>query len=189
MIEAVPVLPARQPGRHPVRVVASGLAVVSLIALGSSLASGCALDETGPASAQVTAWMSTAAGGAAIGQVEVDSRNVDLALSRHDPPSAMRTVCALLTNDAQTAIGNLPTPDSRLTDELNTAYEDAAAAGNDCYNGANGSASLLRRSAEERARLVRLLDTAVERIASVTGQTPSTSTTAPSDVGDDPFAN
>jgi hypothetical protein len=52
-------------------------------------------------------------------------------------------VCALLTTDAQTAIGNLPTPDTTLTDDLNNAYEEAAAAGNDCYNGSTGVASLL----------------------------------------------
>ena len=42
--------------------------------------------------------------------VEVDSRNVDLALAHHDPTAAVSTVCALLTNDAATAIGNLPDP-------------------------------------------------------------------------------
>ena len=101
-----------------------------------------------------------------------DSRNIDQALSRHDPAGSVRTVCALLTNDAETAIGNLPTPDTQLTDELNTAYEDAAAAGDDCYNGACGNASLLRRSAAERAKLAPLLTTAIDRIAAITGRTP-----------------
>ena len=48
-------------------------------------------------------------------------------------------MCALLTNDAETAIGNLPTPDTQLTDDLNNAYEKAAAAGDDCYQGAGGT--------------------------------------------------
>ena len=134
--------------------------------------------------------MSGAAGGAAIGHVEVDSRNIDLALAHHDPPAAIRTVCALLTNDAQTAIGNLPTPDTQLTDDLNTAYEDAAAAGNDCYNGAAGNAALLRRSAAERRQAaLPLLATAVDRIdvdhrahAVHLDHAP-----APSDAGGDPF--
>ena len=75
-------------------------------------AGACAPDQVGPPATQVTNWMSTPADGAAIGQVEVDSQNIDLALSHHDPPSEIQTVCALLTTDAQTAIGNLPSPDT-----------------------------------------------------------------------------
>ncbi len=127
-------------------------------------------------------------GGASIETVEVDSGNVDLAFARHDPPAAIKTVCALLTTDAQTAIGNLPTPDTELTDELNTAYEDAAAAGTDCYHGAGGSVSLLHRSTSERDKLVPLLDRAMDRIVAITGHTPSTSTTQPA-APDDPFGN
>jgi ABC-type transporter Mla subunit MlaD len=117
----------------------------------------------------------------------VDSRNVDLAFDRHQSAAAIREVCALLTNDAQTAVGNLPTPDTRLTDALNTAYEDAAAAGDDCYRGADGVRALLRRSASERRRLEPLLAAALDRIRSVTGHTPSTSTTLPSGADGDPF--
>ena len=47
--------------------------------------------------------------------------------------------------------------------------------------------SLLRRSATERAKLVPMLRTALDRIASITGHVPSTSTTAPTDSGNDPF--
>ena len=133
--------------------------------------------ESGPPSARVTTWVTGAGGGAAIGTLTVDSGNVDQALAHHEPPAAIKTVCALLTTDAETAIGNLPTPDTRLTDDLNTAYEDAAAAGDDCYNGAGGNASLLRRSAAERVALLPLLTTALDRIESITGHTPSTSTT------------
>ncbi len=173
---------------HPPRGVVSGLLGALVVVLVSLLVSGCTLDETGPLSSRVNGWMKSAAAGAAIGQVEDDSRNVDVALADHNSPAQIKTACALLTTDAQTAIGNLPTPDTRLTDELNTAYEDAAGAGNDCYNGANGNASLIHRSARERVKLVPLLGIAVERIAADTGHTPSTSTTAPTDSNDDPFA-
>lgn len=165
---------------------ARSVMVVTVIAMGTLVLAGCA--QTGPPSTLLNGWISTSGGGAAIGQVEVDSRNIDLAISDHDPSSQLKTVCALLTTDAQTAIGNLPTPDTTLTDDLNNAYEEAAAAGNDCYNGATGSAALLRRSAAERAKLVPMLNTALERIGTITGHTPSTSTTlAPNDSGD-PFA-
>ena len=158
------------------------------VAVGVLALAGCTLDQTGPPSGRMTAWLTSAGAGAAIGQVEVDGRNVDLALARHQPASAIRTVCALLTTDAQTAIGNLPTPDSTVTDQLNAAYEDAAAAGNDCYSGASGNARLLRRSAAERSRIASMLSTAVDSIEAITGHAPATSTTLAPNVGDDPFA-
>ena len=162
--------------------------MVTAVLLGASILAGCAgQDESGPASARVSAWVSGAGGGAAIGTLEVDSANIDHVLAQHQPPAAVKTVCALLTNDAETAIGNLPTPDSRLTHDLDDAYEKAAAAGDDCYKGAAGNASLLRRSASERAALLPLLTTALDRIQSVTGHTPSTSTTQPDGSCDDPF--
>ncbi len=181
------VRPTRRP-RHPVRLRGLALVGATLAVLCTSMVSGCTLDQTGPPATQVSGWLTTSGGGSSVGQVEADTRNIQLAVARHDTASALRTVCALLTTDAQTAIGNLPTPDTQLTDDLNAAYEEAAAAGNDCYNGANGKASLLRRSATERARVVPMLRTALERIASITGHTPSTSTTAPTDSGNDPFS-
>jgi hypothetical protein len=161
----------------------------SVALVGALLLTGCAgQDQTGPPAARVSSWVTGAGGGAAVGTLSVDSRNVDLALARKDPAAAIRTVCALLTTDAETAIGNLPTPDSQLTTDLNRAYEDAAAAGDACFKGASGTASLLRQSSVERARLMPLLRTAVDRIVAVTGHTPSTSTTRPAGHSD-PFGN
>jgi hypothetical protein len=161
---------------------------MAVLLVGGVILCGCTFDQVGPPATQVKNWMSMSADGAAIGQVEVDSQNIDLALSHHDAPSEIKTVCALLTTDAQTAVGNLPSPDTTLTDDLNTAYEEAAAAGNDCYTGASGGA-LLRRSAAEREKIGSLLTVAVDRVTTITGHTPSTSTTMASDAGDDPFGN
>ena len=66
-----------------------------------------------PAAQQVTTWMATRGVARRIGNVEVDARTSTWPLARHDPPAAVREVCALLSNDAQTAIGNLPIPDDR----------------------------------------------------------------------------
>jgi len=166
----------------------SPLVLASVIVVGSLMFAGCTLDPSGPPASQMNGWLTTSGGGSAIGQVEVDSANIDLALTRHDPSAAIKTVCALLTTDAQTAIGNLPSPDTTVTDDLNNAYEDAAAAGNDCYDGSAGVASLLGRSAKERAKIAPMLDTALTLIHAITGHVPSTSTTlAPSD-SNDPFA-
>ena len=183
-------VPAGAGGRsRPRRRVARPPALLMAAVIGGScLLAGCAgQEQSGSPSARVSTWVSGAAGGAAIGTVEADSANIDQALAHHDAPAAIKTVCALLTNDAETAIGNLPTPDDQLTNDLNVAYEKGAAAGDDCYNGAAGNASLLKRSAEERLALLPLLTTAVDRIESVTGRTPSTSTTQPDGSCSDPF--
>jgi hypothetical protein len=165
-----------------------GLAALCALLAGSGVLGGCAgQEQSGPPAARVASWVSGAGGGAAIGTLRVDSANVSQALARHDPPAAIKTVCVLLTTDAETALGNLPTPDTVLTDELDTAYGDAASAGDDCYAGAGGAKSLLARSARERAALESKLVTAVARITEVTGHAPSTSTTLPADAGD-PFA-
>ncbi len=164
-------------GRAPCR--RAGSAVVSLLLLGTLLAACAGQEQSGPPAARVTTWVAGSGGGASIGTLRVDIANVDYVLSRHEPAGSIRTACALVTNDAETAIGNLPTPDTRLTGELDTAYTDAAAAGDDCYNGATGNAALLARSARERAELTPLLATAIDRIEAVTGHPPPTSTTTP----------
>ncbi len=167
-----------------------GRAALALGALTVALVlGGCAGQEaSGTPAQQISTWMGAGGGGSAIGNVEVDSRNIDLALSKHNAPAAIRTVCALLSNDAQTGIGNLPTPDTRLTTALDDAYVDATSAGDDCYNGADGNSRLLARSAAERLRLVTLLGTAVQRVTEMTGRTPTTDTTVPPTGSGDPFA-
>ncbi len=159
--------------------------VAAALALGGSVLAGCA--QGGTTAQQVSSWVQDESGGSSIGNVEVDVRNVDLAFHQHNQPSAIREVCDLLSNDAQTGVGNLPSPDQQLTDDLNNAYVVATDAGDDCYNGAGGNAKLLARSAAERARLPGLFAIAVQRIETLTGQTPTTQTTAPPDDGD-PFA-
>jgi hypothetical protein len=163
------------------------IVLLAALLLAAVALAGCAgQEQSGTPAVRVSTWVSGAGGGSAIGSIEVDSRNIDLALAHHNSPAAIKEVCALLTNDAETAIGQLPTPDNQLTDDLNNAYTDGAAAGDDCYKGAGGTASLLKRSAEERKKLIPLITTALDRIVALTGHTPSTSTTQPAD-NSDPF--
>ncbi len=155
--------------------------------LAAATLAGCAgQEQSGTPAQRVTTWID-GGGGSGIGNVEVASRNVDLAIEKHNSAAAVREVCALLSNEAQTSIGNLPTPDEQLTNELDAAYTVATDAGDDCYNGASGDPRLLARSATERARLAGMLAAAVSHVESVTGNTPTTATTAPQG-GGDPFA-
>jgi hypothetical protein len=176
-------LTGRTVGPGARRLLAVGLAVTAgAVALG-----GCAGQEQSGTPAQRVATWTDSVGGSGIGNVEVATRNVDLALHDRNSPAAVREVCSLLSNEAQTSIGNLPAPDDRLTTLLNDAYTLATAAGDDCYHGAAGDARLLTRSAAERARVLVQLAGATEYVRSVTGHTPTTNTTAPQPNGD-PFA-
>jgi hypothetical protein len=177
------------PGRPATpRAWCTGSVVTVVVVLVGALAlAGCAgQEQSGTPSARVSTWVSGSGGGSAIGGIEVDSRNIDQVLAHHDSAAAVKEVCALLTNDAETAIGQLPTPDDQLTNDLNVAYEDGAAAGDECYKGAGGTTSLLRQSAEKRRKLFPLITNALDRITFLTGHIPSTSTTQPADTGD-PF--
>ena len=92
-----------------------------------------------------------------------------------------------MANDATAGNSNLPTPDSQLTTALENAYQVEYSAGNNCYKGAAGNASLLGRSADERRQGAADLTQAVQRIAAVTGKVPSTTTTTSPGGNDDPF--
>jgi hypothetical protein len=171
------------------RVALPWMAVIAA-AVGASCLAGCAGPQTSPPSAaQVSTWLTSTNAGTAIGQVETDSRNVDHVLALHQPSSAVKAACALLTTDALTAIGNLPSPDPTLTLALNAAYEKASAAGSDCFKGAAGNEPDLRRSARERSDLGSLTAVAVDRYRALTGHTPSTSTTLAPPISQDPFGN
>ncbi len=172
---------------HRLRAVAS-MAVAGLVVVASGIAgAGCAgQDQTGSAASRVSAWVGPGGGGTSIGTLRADVANVDLAFAAHNKPGAIRTVCALLSTDANKAIGNLPAPDERLTTALNRAFEDAAAAGDECFRGAAGPASLLAASARHRAAFGPLLEVALHRIEAITGHAPSTPTTEPPPNGD-PF--
>lgn len=160
---------------------------VVLVLLGCVVLTGCAApDQIGSQSHRVSTWMSGVNGGNLIGSVEADVRNVDLAVQQHDSPGQLRSLCALLASDAANGNGNLPTPDAKLTTELSDAFATAYDAGSDCYHAGN-STKQRARSSILRVRALAQLAAAVNRVAFVTGQVPSTTTTlAPP--GNDPFA-
>jgi hypothetical protein len=153
------------------------------------LLTACAgAEQSGTPAHRVSTWVSGAGAGSAIGTLQADNASIDRALAIRSSSGAVRTVCALLSNDASAGNDNLPTPDDQLTSALENAYEVEYSAGNDCYSGASGNATLLRRSAKERKEGAADLNKALRRIAAVTGHVPSTTTTAPSAGGSDPFA-
>ncbi|HEX4245629.1 MAG TPA: hypothetical protein VHY77_08685 [Acidimicrobiales bacterium] len=164
--------------------MALGLMVTSAPLL---LAACAGAEQSGTPAHRVSTWVDGAGVGSQIGAIAADNAAVDKALAIHSPAGVLRTACALLANDASAGNSNLPSPDDRLTTALENAYQVEYSAGNNCYGGAAGNASLLRRSADERRQGAADLAQAVRRITAVTGQVPSTTTTTSPNGGGDPF--
>jgi hypothetical protein len=162
--------------------------VLVAVAVPLLLAACAGAEMSGTPAHRISTWVSGAGAGSAIGAIEADNAAIDRALASHSAAGVVRTACALLSNDASAGNSNLPTPDDRLTTALENAYQVEYSAGNNCYRGAAGNASLLRHSADERRQGSSDLTRAVRRITAVTGQVPSTTTTTSPDGGDnDPF--
>ena len=143
---------------------------------------GCAAgNEVSSSPSSIQAWVTGAQAGSALVTLRVDAANVTHVIATHDSAAALRTACALLTTDAQTAIGNLPAPDPALTQTLNRTYSVAAAAGTECFQGQSA------RSAASRRQIPGLVASALATIQRMTGHVPNTSTTMPPP-GGDPFA-
>lgn len=156
--------------------------VATVVLLGGALTACAAGNEVSTSPKAIQAWVIGSQVGASLQTVRVDAENVGFVIVKHNSPSAVRTACALLATDAQTAIGQLPSPDLSLTTTLNNAYSEAATAGTECYNGR------MAASAAARAKVLGLVRGALAQIETLTGHTPSTTTTLnPNDSGD-PFA-
>lgn len=162
--------------------------VLVAVAVPLLLAACAGAEMSGTPAHRISTWVSGAGAGPAIGAIEADNAAIDRALATHSPAGVIRTACALLSNDSSAGNSNLPTPDDQLTTALEDAYQVEYSAGNNCYSGAGGNASLLRRSADERRQGASDLAQAVRRITAVTGQVPSTTTTtSPGGDNNDPF--
>ncbi len=112
--------------RHPLNEVA----VVSAVLLVLGALAGCT-SYTGSKANQVREWASIASVSSNDELIVQDVSAIKLSL-RARRLKDVTSNCSGLVFDTGTAYGNLPAPDNTLTDELNVAYEDLAAAGSSC---------------------------------------------------------
>ena len=149
------------------------VAVVVFVVVGSR-------GPTGTPAHQLRVWVANTKLGQSIGVLTTDDHNVARALAAHQATNALHTVCAVLYQEAQTANDNLPSPDTVVTQTLAHAYRLEYDAGQACYRGAGGNATLLAQSAHDRSQAITLFHRVLSRVALVTGQTvPTTTTTGP----------
>lgn len=149
--------------------VALAVAVVAFVAYGHGSSAST------PAQ-RLTAWASSTDLGQAIGTLEGDGSHVVAAVAEHKA-AAVRTVCAAMANDAQTANDNLPSPDATVTTLLARAYGLEYDAAEACYRAGTADAALLGASARDRSRAAALFGAVQRRLRSVTGTTVPTTTT------------
>lgn len=106
------------------------MALAGAALLAGTLTSGCAAHPQSTAAA-VSAWASGAGLAQSSRLLRTDVAEVDRGIARREL-RATHTACDGLATDAGNALGVLPTPDQRLTDELNTAYLDLVRAAQHC---------------------------------------------------------
>ena len=105
--------------------------IAAMAVLVACVAAGCGTGYSGSKSNQVRQWASQYSV-ISNDQLVVNDVTAIRASIRARQLKDVTSNCAGLVVDAGTGYGNLPTPDTILTAELNTAYEDFASAGGAC---------------------------------------------------------
>ncbi len=157
------------------KIVAAGTAVVA-IGVGAFFAYA-STQHSGSPIAQVRSWVNGTNLGQSVGTVLGDAHRVEQAVVNHKGTGILHTDCGVLISDAQSANGNLPTPDTELTNLLSSGYALAYDAGTDCYDSGGTDRARLDKSIRERIQAEAKLGQAVNLVNQLLGITLSTTTT------------
>jgi hypothetical protein len=162
--------------------VKNAVRVTALLLVVAFATTACAgEDQEGSPAHRMSEWVGGTGLGGDIGTLNADNARVPL-----DVPNgtgAMHAACATLENDAEMANGELPSPDSQVTDWLSEAYGLEGTAGTECYNAGATNKKLLTEAERDTARAHALFDRAVIRIQSITGAAVATTTTTDNATG------
>jgi len=136
---------------------------VLLLLVGALLLAGCS-NYSGDATQRVREWATSAPWDANDQQLVSDLGDLanGLRLRRLLP---LRTACEAFAADAAVLYDTLPTPDKRLTDELNTALGGFDRAARDCYASSAFSSATFRRYQRELASATATYHQAERRLA------------------------
>lgn len=159
--------------RRPVRTLALTALVLPAGAL--ALTSCAGADQEGSAAHEMSVWVSGTGFGQDIGTLVADNARVPLDVA--NGTGAVHAACSTLLNDAEAANTNLPSPDPTVTDLLTRAYGLEGTAANDCYNAGTTNKELLNTSYRDGIKAQALYRQALERIRTIDGRLPTTTTT------------
>lgn len=153
-------------------VVAVG--VVAFVTLGHGV--------SGTPAQRLGSWASSSSLGEDVGTLEGDSAAVRKSLSEGKGITAVHTVCAAMANDAQTFNGELPSPDTAVTQLLARAYGLEYDAAESCYRASSASSGQFAASARDGTEAAHLFGKVLRRVRSLTGRSVSTTTTTVPDL-------
>ncbi len=163
------------------QIVAAGVGVLAIGVLAFVAYGGTG--TTGTPTQQLRAWINGTGLGQSLGTVVGDAARVRVAVDEHQGSGVLHTDCGVLLTDAQSANGELPTPNTELTELLSSGYALADDAGYDCYNSGGTNKQLLARSTKERIEAEAKLQQAVNLVDQLTSSTLSTTTTTQPNAG------
>ncbi len=116
--------------------------------------------------ARLTAWKSGSSYSSDQGLISTDIREIATGI-RSGPLKALQTACDGLGVDAADAYGELPTPDEKLTDDLNDEYLTAENAAESCSTAAELHGGRVERYLTLIARAERDLHAAQARMQAI----------------------
>ena len=102
------------------QIVAAGAGVLAIGVLAFIAYGGTG--TTGTSTQQLRAWVNGTGLGQSLGTVVGDTARVRVAVDEHQGSGVLHTDCGVLLTDAQSANGELPTPNTELTDLLSSGY-------------------------------------------------------------------
>jgi hypothetical protein len=139
--------------------------VLAVVVIVGGVFAGCA-ETSGTPRQQMSEWATDATYDADNSQILTDISQIDLAIKIHNLLD-LRTDCDGFGADVQTLYGELPTPDQKTTNELNTSLEnDLEQASIDCYELSSMSGPKYEKVVAELRRGEAAYATARKRIAS-----------------------
>jgi hypothetical protein len=169
----------RRPGR---RSATRAWRVALLLIVVVFAAAGCAgEDQQGSPAHRMSEWVGGTGLGGDIGTLNADNARIKL-----DVPNgtgAVHAACGTVEVDADMANGELPSPDSQVTDWLSTAYGLEGTAATQCYNAGATNTKLLTESERTTAKAHALFERALIRIQSIIGHPVATTTTTDNATG------
>lgn len=155
---------------RPLWMVVAGVALTAMVVAAFVISGGAGSTTT------LSGWVAQSHVGQSIGTLEADDAHVHDLLHRGASSGSVRTLCAAMSNDAETANGALPSPDTKVTEMLARAYGLEYDAAQACYRAGTARTRLLARAASERASAKRLFGQVVARIRAATGESVTTTT-------------
>ncbi len=105
-----------------------------LIFIGLVCAS-CSADMSGSAQSRMKSWMDGTGLISSSSQILTDIKNIKISI-KGDDLSSLHSLCVVLGNDVQDANGNLPSPNTAVTNELSLGYSQIYSQSVSCYKAA-----------------------------------------------------